>query len=63
MRTNQIEVKVTRIIDDKLVVFKVYSDANTFSEALTAANKAILDEVAKTDVIPSFGCVELYNKE
>ena len=63
MRTNQIEVKVTRIIDDKLVVFKVYSDANNFSEALIAANKAILDEVTKTDVIPSFGCVELYNKE
>ena len=45
MRTNQIETKITRIIDDKPVVFIVYSDANNFAEAFSAHCKAILDKV------------------
>jgi hypothetical protein len=63
MRTNQIETKITRIIDGEAKVFTVYSDANNFSEAFAAHCKAILDKVAETDKIPSFGCVEVYNKK
>ena len=59
MRLNQIETKITRIIDDKPVVFTVYSDANNFAEAFSAHCKAILDKV---DVAPSFGVVEVYDK-
>ena len=62
MRTNQIETKITRIIDGEVKVFTVYSDANNFSEAFTAHCKAILDKVAETDKISSFGCVEVYEK-
>ena len=62
MRTNQIETKITRIIDGESKVFIVYSDANNFSEAFTAHCKAILDKVTETDKIPSFGCVEVYEK-
>lgn len=58
MRTNQIETKVTRIVNDELVVFTVYSDANNFSEAFTAHCAAILNKV---DVTPSFGCVEVHD--
>ena len=61
MRTNQIETKITRIIDGEPKVFTVYSDANNFSEAFTAHCKAVLDKVAETDKIPSFGCVEVYD--
>ena len=63
MRTNQIETKITRIIDDEAKVFTVYSDANNFSEAFVAHCKAILDKVAETDNIPSFGCVEVRDKK
>ena len=59
MRTNQIETKITRIIDGEPKVFIVYSDANNFSEAFAAHCKAILDKV---DVAPSFGVVEVYDK-
>ena len=63
MRTNQIETKITRIIDGEAKVFTAYSDANNFSEAFTAHCKTILDKVTETDKIPSFGCVEVYEKE
>ena len=59
MRTNQIQTKITRIIDGEPVVFIVYSDANNFSEAFAAHCKAILDKV---DVTLSFGVVETYDK-
>lgn len=60
MRTNQIETKITRLINGELKVFTVYSDADNFAEAFSAHCKAILDKVAETDKIPSFGCVEVY---
>lgn len=59
MRTNQIETKITRIIDGEAKVFTVYSDANNFAEAFAAHCKAILDKI---DVTPSFGVVEVYDK-
>ena len=63
MRTNQIETKITRInLNGEPKVFTVYSDANNFSEVFTAHCRAILDKVAETDKIPSFGCVEVYEK-
>ena len=63
MRTNQIETKVTRIIDGKAKVFTVYVDANNFSEAFAAHCAAILNKVAETDKIPSFGCVEIRDRK
>ena len=62
MRTNQIETKLTRIIVGEAKVFTVFSDANNFYEAFAAHCKAVLDKVAETDKIPSFGCVEGYEK-
>ena len=59
MRTNQIETKVTRLLDSgEVAVFTVYSDANNFSEAFAAHCAAILNKV---DVTPSFGCVEVHD--
>ena len=60
MRTNQIETRITRLINGELKVFTVYSDADNFAEAFSAHCKAILDKVAETDKISSFGCVEVY---
>ena len=56
MRTNQIETKITRLVNGELKVFTVYSDADNFAEAFSAHCKAILDKV---NVAPSFGCVEV----
>ena len=62
MSTNQIETKITRLINGELKVFTVYSDANNFAEAFSAHCKAILDKVAETDKIPALGCVEVREK-
>ena len=59
MRTNQIETKITRIIDGKPVVHTIYSDADNFAEAFMAHTKALL---AQVDATPSFGCVEVREK-
>lgn len=63
VRTNQIETKVTRIIDGKAVVFTVYADANNIYEALAAQTAAILSKITETDKLPAFGCVEVYDKD
>lgn len=63
MRTNQIETKITRIIDGKARVFIVYSDANNFFEAFATHCKTILDKISETDKLPSFGCTEVYDKK
>lgn len=62
MRTNQIETKVTRIINGEVKIFTIYTDANNFSEAFAAHSMAVLNKVAETDNIPSFGCVEVREK-
>ena len=59
MRLNQIETKITRIIDGKPVVHTIYSDADNFAEAFMAHTKALL---AQIDVTPLFGCVEVREK-
>ena len=63
MRINQIETKVTRIIDDKPVVFIVYADADNIYEALAAQTAAILSKITETNRLPAFGCVEVYDKD
>lgn len=63
VRTNQIETKVTRIIDGKAVVFTVYADANNIYEALAAQTAAILSKITETSKLPTFGCVEVYDKD
>ena len=59
MRLNQIETKITRIIDGKPVVHTIYSDADNFAEAFMAHTKALL---AQVDATPLFGCVEVREK-
>ena len=54
----KLEDVIDRILNNELVVFTVYSDANNFSEAFTAHCAAILNKV---DVTPSFGCVEVHD--
>ena len=63
VRTNQIETKVTRIIDGKAVVFTVYADSNNIYEALAAQTAAILSKITETNKLPAFGCVEVYDKD
>lgn len=63
MRTNQIETKITRIINGEVKIFTIYTDANNFSEAFVAHSMAILNKVAETDSMPSFGCVEIRDKK
>lgn len=63
MRINQIETKVTRIIDGKPVVFTVYADADNIYEALAAQTAAILFKITETNRLPAFGCVEVYDKD
>lgn len=63
VRTNQIETKVTRIIDGKAVVFTVYADANNIYEALAAQTAAILTKITETEKLPSFGCVSVYDED
>ena len=63
VRTNQIETKVTRIIDGKPVVFTVYADADNIYEAIAAQTAAILSKITETNKLPAFGCVEVYDKD
>lgn len=63
VRTNQIETKVTRIIDGKAVTFTVYADANNIYEALAAQTAAILTKITETEKLPSFGCVSVYDED
>lgn len=61
MRTNQIETRITRVVDGEVKVFRVYSDANNIYEALAAQNAAIIDKIKETEPLPSFGRVEIYD--
>ena len=61
MRTNQIETRITRVVDGQVKVFRVYADANNIYEALAAQNSAIIDKIKETEPLPSFGCVEVYD--
>lgn len=61
MRANQIETRVTRVVNGEVKVFRVYADANNIYEALAATNNAIIDKIKETESLPSFGCVEVYN--
>ena len=54
---NKIEIENSGVLEDD---FHRY--ANNFYEAFAAHCKAVLDKVAETDKIPSFGCVEVYEK-
>ena len=62
MRTNQVEIKVTRVGEEapgECQVITVYADSNNLFEALGIAMTKVINKVEETQNIPSFGCVEV----
>ena len=68
MRSNQVEIKISRFGDavpstynDHRQIIQVYADSNNLFEALSVAYSEAIKELQKYENIPSFGRVDIYN--